>query len=189
MTEPKQYTDALVVAIKNKFPLELFRHTLGFVHEAQIPYDLGDLFIAACTWGVYDIVEYFLSIGVDPNTRDKSHGSTAIMFAAQNKHKRVVELLLSHKVDLLALNNQGQSAEVYAKQCRSQDIIDLVIVGMQQQRDEQANLISKQQEDYDDLMKRYQIMQDLINRQQQEANATNDGGPLKRSRIDDLSMA
>lgn len=188
MTEPKQYTDALTVAIQKNFPLELFRHMLGFIHESQISYDLEDMFIDACIYGAYDIIEYFVSIGVDPNTRDKKYGSTAIMFAAQNGRKRVIELLLSQNIDLLALNNEGNSVEYYAKHSGSQDITELIVVGMQQQRDEQAARVSKQQEEYDDLMKRYEIMQDLLNRQQQEANAVNDNGPLKRSRTGDFQM-
>lgn len=86
MTDTKQYIDALNVEIKTKFPLELFRHTLGFVHDSQIPYDQEDMFITACVYGSYDIVEYFLSIGIDPNNRDNSFGSIAIIYAVLKIH-------------------------------------------------------------------------------------------------------
>ena len=56
---------------------------------------LYQLFLAACEKGEEAKVNAAIVLGVDINTKDAS-GFTGLIFAIENKHERVVDILLAH---------------------------------------------------------------------------------------------
>ncbi len=78
------------------------------INEKNEPYGTTPLMIA-CNWeGHEDMIEALLSLGADPNLRDKQ-GNTAL-FAAASVSAKAVKLLLDKGADPLAANELGTTA-------------------------------------------------------------------------------
>lgn len=73
-----------------------------------------------------EILDYFLSKGVDVNKKDHE-GNTALMLASGGRDVKVVEILLDKSKDINALNDKGESALTKAVASGSAEVVNLLI--------------------------------------------------------------
>lgn len=91
-------------------------------------------FHIACTRNKPDIVEHFLRCGVDINSpvnfdSPTCSGYTPLHFAIENKHRSIIQLLLSHGVDATLKNKDGHTPFHFAFSFFYSDnaVIDLIL--------------------------------------------------------------
>ena len=69
---------------------------------------LGELFLDACQNGEEAKVNAAIVLGVDVNTKDASDGQTGLIWAIDNKHENVVDILLAQPaIDINGKKNSG----------------------------------------------------------------------------------
>ncbi len=85
---------------------------------------LGDVFIDACRTYKPNLVKLMIDFGVDVNIRDKRHGSTGLMFAAQSGNLSIVELLLAHGADALLQGASKLTAKQFSRHLAINKILD-----------------------------------------------------------------
>jgi ankyrin repeat protein len=73
--------------------------------------------------GNFAVLQYFLSCNFLVNSQDQS-GNTALHYAVMKDHYECAELLLQYGADPLLANNEGQSAQAFAK---TEDLVRLFI--------------------------------------------------------------
>lgn len=80
-----------------------------------------DMILAAAV-GNAERVQTLLSLHVDPNATTED-GSSALLFAAGNSRRQVVELLLAHGADPLLRNHDGESPLDVAQESEIKNIL------------------------------------------------------------------
>src|SRR5581483_2432582 len=78
-----------------------------------VTYNITPLMVA-CHYGYYSMVDKLIKIGVAIDKQDETNGSTALMWAAQQGHADIVELLLNAGADVNKQNNNGDTALIFA---------------------------------------------------------------------------
>ena len=104
----KMATNLLVIAINNHnldnierfIPYGAYIHDIEEINNSENYYCL----YAASYEGRINVVEFFISKGIDINVKS-SDGVSSLMLASQNGHLRIVELLLSNGANVNDMNN------------------------------------------------------------------------------------
>lgn len=103
---------------KDEALAELKKRRLSFDHST---------FIRLLKQGESEKLTLFLDAGMDPDTRDRSEGATAIMLAMKRVTPEVIERFINSSVDLDAANNSGITALMTATKVGRTDVVKMLI--------------------------------------------------------------
>lgn len=93
-------------------PCPIIRWYESGLFDSQ-PKALEEAFTCACFNGCIDVIEYFLTKGVDPNGGINT-GSNAFHWAANRGQLKAVEILISNKASLETQNSYGATVLGFA---------------------------------------------------------------------------
>ncbi|HMV42332.1 MAG TPA: ankyrin repeat domain-containing protein [Leptospiraceae bacterium] len=109
--ENNPYESRLADAVyeHNLYSVKYALATGAGINEKKSFYGNHTALMIACKEGNYEIAEWLLENGADPNmtTRD---GHTALMLAAYNRYPDIVKLLLKHKANVNIVSKRGHTA-------------------------------------------------------------------------------
>jgi len=112
----------------NVFKFLTFNNKEKKIIEIIINEKIGtSIFLLAARYGSVKILNYFISKGIDINTKDKDYKKTALMWAAENEHLEVVKLLVESLVNLNEKDDDGNTALIKVSSFGNIEILKLLI--------------------------------------------------------------
>lgn len=134
----KKYLDDRIIQVINSWPNDFpslppafIPIISGFAADActleEFEKNSIELISAASENNIYRIKQ-LLEIGVDINKKEDKTGWTALIYAARNGNKAIVQLLIENQADLNIVDNVGNTALMRAIYRSYDEIAELLIV-------------------------------------------------------------
>ncbi|EAX97999.1 hypothetical protein TVAG_114510 [Trichomonas vaginalis G3] len=123
-----------VTFLMNEYNMEInliycgwYKNLESFLVYFDLTNDVNQCFVFSACFNIPSLWEYFLSLGVNINGKDK-FGNTALHLAAIYNSKEIAELLISHGANINEKDKYGQTALHLAAQNNSKETAELLIL-------------------------------------------------------------
>ena len=130
-TNPKQlttintdgYSPIILAAYHSNFEV------VKLLVEKEVPLNdsskYGSPLMAATVKGSFEIVDFLLNNGADPNMVD-ANGTSALLYASLFQLNDIAKTLLAHEANMSLKDNRGNTAMDYAIMTKNQTLINLL---------------------------------------------------------------